>query len=197
LAPRAALGARSQIRIDPDLVWRLDRYGVLSVWAENCAAGESKVLDDRGDLIAALFPGLEVRERALFVSVFLPETCDGALFIENQDTYTAAAGGLPTECRGLALIYAAGFRGAAGRVRFRGGALLHCAGPGVSTLQPQFERWWFDNGPPPGACWFWGDLDFAGMHILKALRSRFEELSASRPGYDPMLEALRTRGGYR
>jgi hypothetical protein len=158
--------------------------------------GDSKVLDARADLIGALFPGLEIKDRALVVSVYLPNTVRGTLFIENQDTYTAAANGAPAECQGLALVYAAGFRSAAGRVRSRGGALLHYAGPGVSALQSQFERWWFDSAPPPGPCWFWGDLDFAGMQILKALRNRFEALGAWRPGYDPMLATLRSHGGY-
>ncbi len=35
------------------------------------------------------------------------------------------------------------------------------------------------------------------MQILKALRNRFEGLSARRPGCESMLEALRSRGGYR
>jgi hypothetical protein len=52
--------------------------------------GDSKVLDDRGDLVAALFPALEIRERTIVVAVHLPEDCRGTLFIENQDTYTAA-----------------------------------------------------------------------------------------------------------
>lgn len=34
--------------------------------------GDSKVLDDRGDLIRALFPELEIRDRPVLVSVFLP-----------------------------------------------------------------------------------------------------------------------------
>jgi Uncharacterized protein conserved in bacteria C-term(DUF2220) len=158
--------------------------------------GDSKILDDRADLIAALFPGLQVLERTLVVSVFLPENCNGVLFIENQDTYTTAACGLPTACREFALVYAAGFRSAAARVRNRAGTLMHYAGPGVPTEQARFERWWYDSGPALGPCWFWGDLDFAGMQILKSLRSRFEALGGWRPGYDPMLDALRSRGGY-
>ena len=159
--------------------------------------GDSKVLDDRGDLVAALFPMLEIRERAIVVAVHLPESCRGTVFIENQDTYTAACGGAPPELRELALVYAAGFRGAAARVRLRGGALLHYAGPGVASHWAFFERWWRDQGGAPGPCWFWGDLDFAGMQILKSLRGRFEGLAAWRPGYEPMLAALRSSGGYR
>jgi hypothetical protein len=158
--------------------------------------GDSKVLDDRGELIAALFPHLEVLERTLVVSVYLPESPSGVLFIENQDTYTTGVGGIPRECRGFALVYAAGFRGAAARARSRRGSLIHYAGPGVAAGQNVFEHWWYESGPAPGPCLFWGDLDFAGMQILKSLRNRFATLGAWQPGYQPMLEALRRRGGY-
>jgi hypothetical protein len=62
------------------------------------------------------------------IAVHLPERCKGVLFIENQDTYTAAAAGSPTEALEFALVYAARFRGTAARVRNRSGALLHYAG---------------------------------------------------------------------
>ncbi|MDP9013844.1 MAG: DUF2220 domain-containing protein [Pseudomonadota bacterium] len=160
--------------------------------------GDSKVLDDRGDLIAALFPDLAVRERTLVVAVHLPVICGGVLFIENQDTYTAAVAGFPEQARDLALIYAAGFRGTAARIRSRSGALLHYCGEGSATSCRAFERWWYEEGAAhaPGPLWFWGDLDFAGMQILKALRSRFADACAWRTGYEPMLETLRARGGY-
>ena len=159
--------------------------------------GDSKVLDDRHDLIAALFPALEIQDRAIVVAVFLPEACSGVLFIENQDTYTAATRGVPTELRNLGLVYASGFRSSAARIRTRPGALLHYAGPGAASEQGAFERWWFDGGEPARACHFWGDLDFAGMQILRALRQRFGEVTAWQPGYAPMLEMLRRSGGYR
>jgi len=158
--------------------------------------GDSKLLDERRELITALFPALEVLDRTLVVSVFLPESLRGVLFIENQDTYTTAVRGIPAECQGLALVYAAGFRSTAARVRYRSGSLIHYAGPGVTNAQPPFEHWWYEDAPAPGRCSFWGDLDFAGMQILKSLRDRFGALDAWQPGYQPMLEALRIHGGY-
>jgi hypothetical protein len=160
--------------------------------------GNSKILDDRGDLVAAAFPGLEIRERTLVIAAHLPGRCDGVLFIENQDTYTAAVAGLPVAAGDLALVYASGFRGSAGRVRTRPGSLLHYAGPGRSEFAGRFEAWWYDDGPALGPAFFWGDLDFAGMQILKALRSRFAGLSAWQPGYEPMRLALAgaAGGGY-
>lgn len=158
--------------------------------------GDSKVLDERGELVAVLWPELEIRERALVVAVYLPATCRGVLFIENQDTYTAAAGGTVAGTAGLALVFAAGFRGAASRVRSRAGALLHYAGPGEAALVAEFDEWWFGQVSEAWPCWFWGDLDFSGMQILKSLRSRFADLCAWQPGYEPMLARLKTSAAY-
>jgi hypothetical protein len=158
--------------------------------------GDSKVLDDRAELVAALLPRLPIRDRTLVVAVHLPRHCRGVLFVENQDTYTAAAGGTPREAGELAVVFAAGFRGTAARVRHRSGALLHFAGTGLREHAQGFESWWYDDGPSFGPSWFWGDLDFAGMQILKALRSRFPAMGAWPAGYGPMLGQLQSRGGY-
>ncbi len=158
--------------------------------------GNSKILDDRGELVAALLPHLEIRDRTLVMAVHLPRECRGVLFIENQDTYTTAAAGTPVEARELALVFAAGFRGSAARVRSRSGCLVHYAGPGRLDFAERFDSWWYDNGPAFGSTWFWGDLDFAGMQILKSLRDRFDGLDAWPPGYESMLVQLQTRGGY-
>jgi hypothetical protein len=157
--------------------------------------GNSKILDDRGELVAALLPHLEIRDRTLVMAVHLPRECRGVLFIENQDTYTAAAAGTPVEARELALVFAAGFRGSAARARSRSGCLVHYAGPGRLELAERFDAWWYDAGAALGPCWFWGDLDFAGMQILKSLRDRFDGLDAWPPGYESMLVQLQTRGG--
>jgi hypothetical protein len=158
--------------------------------------GNSKILDDRGELIAALLPQLQIRDRALVIAAHLPELCRGVLFVENQDTYTNAAAGMPVEARELALVFAAGFRGGASRVRSRSGSLLHTAGPGRFDYAERFDSWWYDNGSAFGPSWFWGDLDFAGMQILKTLRNRFDGLCAWAPGYESMLAQLQSRGGY-
>ena len=156
--------------------------------------GDSKVLDERADLLTALFPALQIRERAIVVAVHLPLAIRGALFIENQDTYTAALGGEPPAVADHALIYMAGFRGAAARIRMRDGACLHFGGPGMAGRSDEFERWWFGVEPSAVAMSFWGDLDFAGMQILKSLRSRFGAVTAWRVGYEPMLADLRAAG---
>lgn len=157
--------------------------------------GDSKVLDDRADLVAALFPGIVLRERPIIVSVYLPPALAGVLFIENQDTYTAAIAGEPAASAAHALVYLAGFRSTAARIRRPEGACLHFAGEGAVAHRKSFERWWFDEETIAGPICFWGDLDFSGMQMLKLLRDRFGDLHAWRPGYEPMLNELHRRGG--
>jgi hypothetical protein len=158
--------------------------------------GDSKRLDEREPLLHALFPDLQLQPRPLLINVYLPPICNGVLFIENQDSYTLACEGRPHEAKGLALVYAAGFRGTAERLRQRDGVRLHYAGEGQSQWQIPLENWWFEQTEPPGPLAFWGDLDFAGMAILAALRQRFGNVTAWQPGYRPLLEQLRNHGGH-
>jgi hypothetical protein len=153
--------------------------------------GDSKVLDQRGELIIALFPALIIRERPIVVAVHLPHEYQGVLFIENQDTYAAAVRSSGAEMRGLAFVYASGFRSSAVRVRSREGAILHFSGPATARLSERFEQWWFSEAEIVIPAWFWGDLDFAGMQILKSLRDRFAPMSAWSYGYDRMLPLAR------
>lgn len=156
--------------------------------------GDSKILDERGELLAALFPQLQIRDRPIVVAVYLPERIDGVLFIENQDNYSAAIDGEPPASRNHAIVYLAGFRGTALRIRGKQGARLHFAGPG-SDCRETFERWWYENAEMTARVFFWGDLDFAGMQMLKSLRQRFGDVQAWRPGYEPMLADLAAAGG--
>ncbi len=199
LARRIAIAGRSASEVVAAIasVGAITRPVTLRQLSAFAFWGDSKVLDDRSELIATLFPQIELRERAIVVSVHLPRAWGGVLFIENQDTYTAAISGFPAECSDLALIFAAGFRSSAARVRSRAGALLHYAGPGRSEIQRGFDAWWFEEQPSFGPIWFWGDLDFAGMQILKSLKSRFIAVEPWPPGYLPMLARLEQRGGHR
>ena len=54
------------------------------------------------------------------------------------------------------------------------------------------QRWLAEDLP----CYFWGDLDFAGIGILKALRHSLPGLSAWQPGYHPMLAMLENGEGH-
>lgn len=155
--------------------------------------GDSKRLDEREELVRALFPQLPIKPRPLIVAVALPDHCRGVLFIENQDSYAAAVAGAWPAAEGLALVYAAGFRGGAERIRDRHAVLLHYSGAGAHAA---FEAWWFEGAAAPGPAHFFGDLDYAGMAILAALRQRFGDVSAWQPGYAPLLALLQAGRGH-
>jgi hypothetical protein len=161
-----------------------------------CFWGRSKFLDGRRDLVQSLFPDLKLNSRPVVVNIFLPRQIDGVLFIENQDSYTCAMQGNPRNANNLALVYSAGFKSSATRIRNRGGVSLHFTGPGVTEHQKLFEQRWHEELPNDWPLWFWGDLDYAGMTILKQLIKRFSQLRAWRPGYENLLQHLRHGNAY-
>jgi len=150
------------------------------------------------------------------VNIYIPKTVHGILFIENQDSYTNAITGNPAICKHHIVVYMAGFKGSAARIREQAGVSLHYlmedategkadkhpeanVNTPYKTTKQQLEAWWYDrqaNKPPnlpPKKTWpiyFWGDLDYAGMAILKALKQRFKEVTAWQPGYQPMLKGI-------
>ncbi len=167
--------------------------------SSRCFWGDSKFLDSREELIRELYPECVIRARPVMVSIFIPrcvEKIEGILFIENQDSYTSAVTGNPSVCKDLILVYAAGFKGSASRIRDADGVSLHYHGKADERAQQQLEDWWFKRRPCGWPVWFWGDLDLAGMAILKALKQRFSEIRAWPPGYRPMLESLRQQKGH-
>lgn len=158
--------------------------------------GHSKVLDAREDLLRQLYPGFVLAPRPVLLHVYLPTSCKGVLFVENQDTYINALARRPAEVAGLALVYGAGFRGSAERIRTRDGVSLHYQGASDRGAQVRFDGWWFGEGAVDWPIWFWGDLDYSGMAILKSLRQRFGDVRAWRPGYEPMMRLLREGAGH-
>lgn len=155
--------------------------------------GQSKVLDNRQGLVAALlgvdecpFPEMPVQ-----LQVFLPpDGFNGVLFIENLSSFERATREHEGRYKGLALVYAAGFKGSARRLRRKEGVSLYFAEHGslASEERAKFKHWLFEGMDLQAA--FWGDLDYAGMAILKSLRHSFPGLAAWEQGYAPMVLSL-------
>jgi len=164
--------------------------------SSRCFQGNSKFLDNREALIRTLFPDLRITARPVMVSIFIPDTVEGILFIENQDSYTCAIAERNTTFNNLVLVYVAGFRGSAARIRQADGISLHYHRESGETLRSQLECWWFEQTAGVWPVWFWGDLDFSGMAILKALKQRFTGITAWQPGYEPLLQLLRQGNGH-
>jgi len=155
--------------------------------------GMSKVLDKREAMVSAILGTGECPfpQAPVMLQAYLPaDGFDSVLFIENQTTFeTAVRSKLPAFDR-LALVFGAGFRAGAKRLRMFNGFSLYFSANGdlARPAISKFEDWLAGASDMPS--FFWGDLDYSGLHILKALRDVFENTQAWIPGYSPMLAAL-------
>lgn len=162
-----------------------------------CFWGDSKFLERREDLVQALYPAASqlLVPRPILLDCYVAQRIERVLFVENQDSYLMLVGLQPAT---TALVYSAGFRGSAGRVRERGQAAFAqmAVSSNHATFQ-QFQHQWFAS--PSSSSWpvhFWGDLDFAGCAIIKSLRVSFPTLTAWQAGYRPLLERLERGEGH-
>lgn len=156
--------------------------------------GMSKVLDGRQGLIAAVLgqPECPFPESPIQLLVQLPDgTLQGVLFIENQMSFEQAARSESARLEGIALAYASGFRGSAQRLRSAWGASVYYSprGPVSAECRGAFESWLYSKEESLPA-YFWGDLDWSGMGILKAMRTSFANMQAWPVGYSPMLQSV-------
>jgi hypothetical protein len=162
--------------------------------------GQSKVLDNRQSLVAAILNVDECPfpESPIQLQVFLPNgDFSGVLFIENLVSFERAVRQATEHFSCLALVFASGFKGSAKRLRSPMGASVYFAGHGnLAELSSQRFLAWLFTGNVKVPVWFWGDLDYAGMQILKSLRNSFDELEAWQPGYQPMLDVLLAGNGH-
>ncbi len=192
----AGQSAASVMRAYASIADYLDCGFTLRQLSARCFWGNSKVLDSREELLLQLYSDIQITPRPILVHVHLPEKCNGILLIENQDNYIQALKGSPAALADLALIFVAGFRGSAERIRMREGVSLHYQGSYHAAMKDQFESYWFEETDSLWPVWFWGDLDYSGMAILKALRQRFIHAQAWPAGYDPLLQVLNKGGGH-
>ncbi|SDT94601.1 Wadjet anti-phage system protein JetD domain-containing protein [Halopseudomonas salegens] len=155
--------------------------------AARCFAGHSKLLDQRSELLFALYGprAAAIQPRPLLLNAWAPSSFSQVLLIENQDSFLQLADQPPADC---ALVYSAGFRASAERLLSAHTRFAFLPGSDSTAFQQQ----WLNVQP-----WFWGDLDYAGMAILKALRHSLPSLQAWQSGYQPLLEALRNGAGHR
>lgn len=179
--------------------------------------GRSKVLDHREELLKLLGATSGQFTEAPIQLLLAPPhrnptgSSDGGgggrafkdvLFIENLVTFEHMADTRASAWAGSLLVYAAGFRGSARRLRSRAGCRLYLRAPVSNTSLPAIERWLFqplegdrDGAPPVPVCFF-GDLDHAGMQILASLREVFPQAGAWRPGYERLASLLAAGAGH-
>lgn len=159
--------------------------------------GDSKYLDGeaRRSLVRALFPSRSgrIHERPLLMHLYLPAQPERVLLIENQDSFLMLAECEPED---MALVYIEGYRGGAARVRAVGVTRFSTVNNASSAQRRDFLQWWQGQASKELPVYFWGDLDFEGMHIAAALRRSFLNLVCWRPGYEALLSRLEAGAGH-
>jgi hypothetical protein len=166
--------------------------------------GRSKVLDNREELLRLLGAATgQFREAPIQLLLDIPATFDEALFVENLVTFERMADQRQPAWRHTLLVYAAGFKGSARRLRTRQGCRLYVRTSSSSGNAPQWagseglqavEEWVFGSVVLPVR--FFGDLDYAGMQILGSLREVFADAQAWLPGYGVLVDAIERGGGH-
>ncbi len=161
-----------------------------------CFLSDSKFLDSHSNLIAQLFPSLypNIITRPLIINAYLPQTIHSILFIENQDTFLEYCTTSPED---QAVIYSYGFKASCKHIRQRNNVVFSIINSqDEPAMLDQLQQYWYRESPSEPAYYFWGDLDYSGLAILKALREPFPHLIAWQKGYQPMLERLAAGQGH-
>jgi hypothetical protein len=164
--------------------------------------GDSKFLDERGDLIAALLgePSCPYPEMRVHLGIQIAsDDFRDVLLIENQDTFDVVCKVARSLAPAPVVLCAHGFKASARRVRTRLGCLplYVLRSPATMAGLARFETWLFREGDDVELpVWFWGDLDWEGLKILKGMREAFSTARAWKPGYEPMVQLLRSGGGH-
>lgn len=166
--------------------------------------GRSKILDSREELLRLLgaTPG-QFHEGPIQLLVDIPVAFDEVLFVENLVTFERMADLRQPSWQHSLLVYAAGFKGSAQRLRSRHGCRLYVRASSLSSAPTStvgegslraVENWLFDTADLPVS--FFGDLDYAGMQILGSLRTVFANAQAWIPGYRVLANTLERGGGH-
>lgn len=169
--------------------------------------GRSKILDNRDELLRLLgaSPG-QFQEAPIQLLLDIPPSFHDVLFVENLVTFEQMADRRQPDWQRSLLVYAAGFKGSARRLRTRQGCRLYVRSlsatesdevrplPGQGSRLCAVEEWLFGDHELPVR--FFGDLDFAGMQILCSLREVFAGAAAWEHGYGVLALAVERGGGH-
>lgn len=157
--------------------------------------GRSKVLDSRTELLRVLGAGAQqFPEAPIQLLACVPAKMKEVIFVENLLTFESMSEVQRPAWAGSLLLYAAGFRGGARRLLEPGGAVVYTR-EGASANAGHVARSALAK-PASVPVYFFGDLDFAGMDILRNLRQVFPDAQAWRPGYELLLELLHAGGSH-
>jgi hypothetical protein len=154
--------------------------------------GLSKLLDNRFDAVNAALGQAVLREKPLLVNVHVPSRAlHEVLFIENEVSYLMAIAACPSW---RALVWSSGFMASARRLREPGGMTLHATAASARDGLIRLDALLKSAEDLPFA--FFGDLDYAGMRILRQLRESFPSMGAWLAGYRVLLHQLERGEGH-
>ncbi len=120
------------------------------------------------------------------------------LFIENKDTFYEICDSGHAAFKNSVIIYASGYMASAKRIRQRRGSKMYLELNSKHTIESieKFTTWFYGENSEDISVYFWGDLDYEGMNILKALKVNFDNIDAWEKGYDLMLEEVKKSFGH-
>lgn len=120
------------------------------------------------------------------------------LFIENKDTFYEVCDSKNEIFKNSVIIYASGYQASAKRIRQRNGSTMYLESSSGHTQESfeKFEVWFYRENNEKISVYFWGDLDYEGIHILKALKVNFENIDAWENAYRIMLEEVKKGFGH-
>ncbi len=157
-----------------------------------CFWGDSKFLDDKLELLQKLFSQAShnIQPRPVMMNISLTEDFNEVIFIENLDSFLMMKQLTDKDHRFVktALVYSSGFKGTSTTIRKRGEVVFSALSLGNKEQLKTFESWWLKNHEQKIHCFFWGDMDYAGLSILAALRKSFPQIEAWQPGFELMLQ---------
>lgn len=188
----------------PDAVVALDRLQAACLSGEKMPLrqlsagvfqGRSKVLDSRAELLRILGARVEqFPEPPIQLLACVPAQASQIIFVENLLTFESMSEVRQPAWADCLLLYAAGFRGSAKRFLDPRGSVVYTREGSCTTSSGVVRR--FISEPTSLPVYFFGDLDFAGMDILRNLRNVFPDAQAWRPGYELLLRMLRVGTGH-
>ncbi len=160
--------------------------------SSKCFWGDSKFLDSHSKLVHLLYPEAShnILPRPIMLNIALPDDIHEVIFVENQDSFLMLKQLALKDPRFIktAFVFSSGFKATSPVIRRKGQVLFSVVNGSSPESIRNFEQWWFDRDSSDITPFFWGDMDYAGITILKSLKHSFADISAWKMGYDLMLK---------
>ena len=160
-----------------------------------CFWGLSKIFDNQ-EAYKAYF---ELEDMPISLLVYMKTSMvEEVLFIENKDTFYEVCDSGHASFKNSVIIYASGYMASAKRIRQRRGSKIYLELNSKHTKESveTFTTWFYRESSEDIDVYFWGDLDYEGMNILKALKVNFNNIDAWKKGYAVMLEGVKKGFGH-